>query len=168
MPDMLTSDLRTRREAVVRAHAEAENRHDVEATIRTFHKPRYEVVPMGDPIDGPAAVRELLGALLAGFPDFHAEISTLHHSETIVAAEIRMTGSHRGPWAGILPTGKTIDVPLLSLFVFDAERLVCEKVYFDMATLLRQLGALPGTWSGVSVPPATSSSPPCSGSASPI
>jgi len=143
MPDTLTSDLRTRREAIVRAHADAENRHDVEATLRTFHKPRYEVVPMGDPIDGASAVRDLLGALLAGFPDFRAEITSLHHSETVVAAEIRMTGTHRGPWAGIPATGNRIDVPALCLFVFDGDRLVCEKVYFDMATLLRQLGALP-------------------------
>jgi hypothetical protein len=37
--DNITS-LRQRREAIVRQHAEAENRHDVEATIATFHRPR--------------------------------------------------------------------------------------------------------------------------------
>ena len=34
--DNITS-LRQRREAIVNQHAEAENRHDVEATIATFH-----------------------------------------------------------------------------------------------------------------------------------
>ena len=26
------------------------------------------------------------------------------------------------------------------IFIFDGDRLVCEKVYFDHATILRQLG----------------------------
>lgn len=140
MPDSAPG-LRARREAVVRAHADAENRHDVEATLRTFHKPRYEVVPMGGPIDGADAVRALLGGLLAGFPDFHAEIETVHHADSAVVAEIRMTGTHRGPWAGVPASGKRIDVPSACVFVFDEDRLLCERVYFDMATLLRQIGA---------------------------
>jgi predicted ester cyclase len=53
-----------------------------------------------------------------------------------------MRGTHRGPWAGIPPTGRRIDVPVMSLFKFDGDKLEGEKVYFDMATLLRQLGAL--------------------------
>jgi steroid delta-isomerase-like uncharacterized protein len=142
MPDALTLDLRTRREAVIHAHTDAENRHDVEATLKTFHKPRYEVIPLGEPIDGAANVRELLASLMAGFPDFRAELARLHHSDSVVAAEVRMTGTHRGPWAGIPPTGRRIDVPTLCLFEFDGDKLVCEKVYFDMATLMRQLGAL--------------------------
>jgi steroid delta-isomerase-like uncharacterized protein len=142
MPDALALDLRARREAVVRAHADAESRHDVEATLKTFHTPRYEVVPLGEPIEGTANVRDLLEGLMAGFPDFRAEIESLHHSDRVVAAEVRITGTHRGPWAGIPPTGRRIDVPTLCLFEFDDDRLECEKVYFDMATLMRQLGAL--------------------------
>lgn len=134
-------DLRARREALIRAHAEAENRQDVEATLGTFHKPRYEVVPLGEPVDGAGNVRDLLAGLFAGFPDFHAAIERLHHGEHAVAVELRMRGTHRGPWAGLPATGRRIDVPALSLFLFDGDRLTCEKVYFDMATLLRQLGA---------------------------
>ena len=55
--DKVTS-LRQRREAIVMQHAEAENRHDVEATIASFHRPRYEF--NGRPSGGEEAVRELL------------------------------------------------------------------------------------------------------------
>jgi hypothetical protein len=58
--------LRDRREALVLEHIAAENRHDVEATIATFHSPRYEV--NGQPSDGEDAVRELLQGLMEGFP----------------------------------------------------------------------------------------------------
>jgi len=30
-------------------------------------------------------------------------------------------------------------VPSVGIFEFDEDRLMCEKVYFDMATLMRQL-----------------------------
>jgi steroid delta-isomerase-like uncharacterized protein len=99
-------------------------------------------VPLGEPIDGARNVHELLKSLFEGFPDFHAEIERLYHSDSIVAAEVRMRGTHRGPWAGIPPSGRRIDVPVMSLFMFNGDKLECEKVYFDMATLMRQLGAL--------------------------
>jgi len=32
---------------------------------------------------------------------------------------------------------------VVALFLFGDERIVCERVYFDSATILRQLGLLP-------------------------
>jgi steroid delta-isomerase-like uncharacterized protein len=135
--------LRERREAIVNEHVAAENRHDVEATIATFDQPRYEAMPLGVSSDGAAAVRELLQGMMDGFPDFNAEVQQMHHADDAVICEVRMTGTHRGPWAGVPATGRTIDVPMACIFDFDDDRLVCEKLYFDLATLLRQIGALP-------------------------
>ena len=133
--------LRERREAIVLEHVAAENRHDVEATIATFDRRRYEV--NGEPSEGEAAVRELLQGLMTGFPDFHAETEKLHHADDAVIGEARITGTHNGPFAGIPPTGKRIDVPMAAIFEFDGDRLLCEKVYWDIATILRQIGILP-------------------------
>lgn len=135
--------LRARREAVVREHVEAENRHDIEATVATFDRPRYEVMPLGEPNDGAAAVRELLQGMMDGFPDFNAKVLRTHHADDAVICEVRMTGTHDGPWAGIPATGNRMDVPMACIFDFEEDRLVCEKLYFDLATMLRQLGALP-------------------------
>ena len=134
--------LRDRREATVRQHVEAENRHDVAGVLASFHHPRYDVVPLGFVSDGALAVEELITGLLAGFPDFNAEILTVHHSDAAVILEVRMTGTQNGPWAGIEPTGRAMDVRVACIFEFDDDRLICEKVYFDFATLLRQLGRL--------------------------
>jgi steroid delta-isomerase-like uncharacterized protein len=135
--------LRERREAIVNEHVAAENRHDVEATIATFDQPRYEAMPLGVPSDGAAAVRELLQGMMDGFPDFNAEVQRMHHADDAVICEVRMTGTHRGPWAGVPATRRRIDVPMACIFDFDDDRLMCEKLYFDVATLLRQIGALP-------------------------
>ena len=51
------SELRDRREAIVREHMESENRHEFDVTIGTFDHPRYEIVPTGDVHDGEEAVR---------------------------------------------------------------------------------------------------------------
>jgi steroid delta-isomerase-like uncharacterized protein len=133
--------LRERREAIVREHVEAENRHDVEATIATFHSPSYKV--NGEPADGEEAVRELLQGLMDGFPDFHAEIGKLHFADDVVFGEARITGTHNGEFNGIPPTGKPIDVTIAAIFEFDEDRLLCETVYWDFATLLQQIGVLP-------------------------
>ncbi len=138
--DNITS-LRQRREAIVRQHAEAENRHDVEATIATFHHPRYEF--NGDPSDGEAAVRELLQGLMNGLPDLHAEIGKMRHADDAVIIEGLITGTHDGEWAGIPPTGRRVEVPVAAIFEFDEDRLLCEKVYMDFAAVLTQIGVLP-------------------------
>jgi len=133
--------LRERREAIVREHIAAENAHDISRAIATFHHPRYEVAPFGSVNDGAQAVHDLLAGMFAGFPDFHVDVPRLHHADEAVVAEFVMTGTHQGPFAGLSPTGRPIEVPLVGIFDFDGDRLICEKVYFDMATLMRQLQA---------------------------
>ena len=50
-------------------------------------------------------------------------------------------GTHLGPWRGLPPTGRKLNVPLCGVYTFDAEnRLAGEKIYYDRATVLRQLG----------------------------
>ena len=138
--DDITS-IRRRREAIVNQHAEAENRHDIEATIATFHQPRYEV--NGVASDGEEAVRDFLQGLMGAFSDLHAEIATMRHADDAVLIEGRFTGTHDGEWSGIPATGRGVEIPIAAIFEFDGDRLLCEKVYSDMATLLTQIGVLP-------------------------
>jgi steroid delta-isomerase-like uncharacterized protein len=131
--------MRQRREAIVREHIDAENAHDVPRAIATFHHPRYEVAPFGSPNDGAESVHQLLSGMFAAFPDFHVAVPRVHHADEAVVVEFVMSGTHRGPFAGLAASGRRIEVPLVGIFEFDEDRLMCEKVYFDMATLMRQL-----------------------------
>lgn len=133
--------LRARREEVVEAHIQAETAtHDIAAAVATFRHPRYEVPAFGAIADGPEAVQGLLGQLLGAFPDFWLHRTATHHADDAVVVECNFGGTHRGDWAGISPTGKPMEVQAACVFLFDGEDLVCEKVYFDHATILRQLG----------------------------
>lgn len=142
MATSATSTVRARREAIVNAHIEAESiTHDAAATVATFRNPRYEVPALGIVADGAEAVNGLVGGLLAAFPDFYVHKMAIHHADDAVIVEARFGGTQHGVWAGMEPTGKKMEVQSALIFVFEGEDLVCEKVYFDHSTILRQLGA---------------------------
>lgn len=138
--------LRARRETVVREHMESENRHAFEATLATFAHPRYEIVATGDVYDGEDEVRGYYTATRAAFPDQRNELVALHHADDAVIVEFDLLGTHRGPLRGVPPTGRAFRCRMLALFFFEAagDGITCERVYFDTATLLRQLGLAPG------------------------
>src|SRR4051812_13239913 len=94
-------DLRAAREAIVRAHMDAENRHDVSATVATFGHPRYEVVPTGEVRDGADPVRGFHDEIVKAFPDLAIETHALHHSDTSVVAEVTFRGTQTGSWRGL-------------------------------------------------------------------
>ena len=135
-------DVTARRESVVREHCDAENRHDIKGVVATFAQPHYDVAPLGVPIDGAAAVEGLLGALFTALPDFHAEVTRLHHAADAVIAEVILTGTHQGDWLGIPASGRPVSVRCVSIFDFDGDQLVNESLFFDNATVLTQIGAL--------------------------
>lgn len=138
----MPESLRQRREAVVREHMDSENRHDFDATIATFAHPRYELIGSGQVHDGEEAVRAYFAASRAAFPDQRNELVSLRHVDDGVVVELDLLGTHLGPLAGAEPTGREFRVRMLALFLFEGEGIVCERVYFDSASILRQIGLM--------------------------
>src|SRR3954465_7191850 len=137
---MAETTLRERREAVVREHMESENRHEFDVTMATFGHPRYEIVPTGDVYDGPQEVAAYFEETRTAFPDQRNELISLHHADDAVIVEANLYGTHDGPFRGLPPTGRKFEMRFCAIFVFEEDRLVCERVYFDAGTILRQLG----------------------------
>jgi steroid delta-isomerase-like uncharacterized protein len=136
----LTSDTRAARDAVVREHMDSENRHEFDATIATFTRPRYELIATGEVYDGEPAVRAYYAGTRATFADQRNELIALHHADDGVIVEFDLLGTHTGPLAGMAPTGREFRCRMVALFLFDGDLICCERVYFDSATILRQLG----------------------------
>ena len=137
---MTSSDLRARREAIVREHMESENVLDFDTTIGTFGHPRYELVATGDVYDGEAAVRGYFAESRGAFPDQRNELVALHHADDAVIVEFDLLGTHLGPLRALPPTGRAFRCRMCAHFVFEGDELVCERVYFDQLTVMRQLG----------------------------
>jgi steroid delta-isomerase-like uncharacterized protein len=133
-------ELRERRETIVREHMASENVHDFDTTIGTFGHPRYELIATGEVYDGEAAVRGYYAESRTAFPDQRNEVLELHHADDTVIVEFLLLGTHLGPLRALPPTGRAFTCRMTALFVFDGDRLVNERVYFDQNTILRQLG----------------------------
>jgi len=78
---------------------------------------------------------------MAALPDLEIQIRQQHVTDDNVLLEVLICGTHLGPWRGLPATGRRVEVPLCAVYTFDdADRLAGERIYYDRATVLRQLG----------------------------
>ena len=139
---MTTDDLRRRRLTVLETHFQSEVVHDWDACLGTFKDvPRYEIVPTGQIHEGRDAVRAYHVNQRTAFPDQRHENVRLHvaDDDTIIS-EFDLLGTNKGPFMGLEPTGKAFRVPVVAVFTFDGDRITNERVYLDVASLVRQIG----------------------------
>jgi steroid delta-isomerase-like uncharacterized protein len=128
--------------AIVDEHVRAENRGDLEAVMATFGtQARYDDEPWGDHRSGHAEVRGYYAQLLTALPDLRIDVRHRHVSEDAIVLEVEISGTQRGAWRGLPATGRLVRFPLCGVFTFDEEnRLAGERIYYDRAAILRQLG----------------------------
>jgi len=132
--------LRSKRNAIVREHMDSENRHEFDETLATFDHPRYELIATGEVHDGPEEVAAYFEETRTAFPDQRNEVIAIHHADDAVLVEAWVRGTHLGPFRGLPPTGREWESRILAAFLFEEDRLTCERVYFDADTIRRQLG----------------------------
>jgi steroid delta-isomerase-like uncharacterized protein len=127
---------------LVEEHVLLENRHDLDGIMGTFGaSARYDEEPWDDHHIGRDAVRAYYDGLLRAMPDLAIEVRRRHVAEDAVILETVISGHHLGTWRGLPPTGRGLRFPLCGIFTFDSEdRLAGEKIYYDRAAVLRQLG----------------------------
>ena len=131
--------LRAARESLVRAHMADENALDFAKVLATFPHPHYEIIPTGAVFDGNAAVQAYYHESRGAFPDQRNQLISLRHADDAVIVEFWLRGTHLGALGHVPPTGRAFEVRMTAFFIFEGERLVCERVYFDAMTMLRQL-----------------------------
>ena len=131
--------IRAARERIVREHMEAENALDMDRALRTFTHPRYEIISTGRVYDGAEAVDRYYRESRSTFPDQRNELISLRHAHDAVIVEFWLLGTHNGVLGRLEPTGREFKCRMTAFFIFEGTGLVCERVYFDSATILRQL-----------------------------
>ncbi len=136
----MDQELQQRRERVVQEHFESEVAQEFERTLATFDKPHYEIMATNEVFDGPDAVMEYYRATRTAFPDQRHENVRMHFAQDCVITEFDLLGTNDGVFYGLEPTGKAFRVPVCAIFFFEGDRIVNERIYFDSASLVTQIG----------------------------
>jgi steroid delta-isomerase-like uncharacterized protein len=106
----------------------------------------YDEVATGRKVTGPDAAIQLWQGWAQAFPDSKASFNNALVSGNSVLLEVTWTGTHRGqlqtPNGPIAATGRSIDVRACAVVELAGEKAKLQRHYFDMATMLTQLGIM--------------------------
>jgi predicted ester cyclase len=132
-------ELRASREATVTRLVDAINEGRPADAVAAFHRPRIELVGLHRIYDGAEDVTKYLVERQRAFPDQRYELIALHHADDALVAEFWLMGTQSAEIAGIPPTGRGFRCRMAGFFEFDGDRLLCQRLYFDVGTIARQL-----------------------------
>jgi steroid delta-isomerase-like uncharacterized protein len=124
-------------------HFDAENRHDLGDTLATLTNDCvFDDLALDQRFDGHAGATAYYRMSWDAF-DTEVTPERLHLVEPATAvAETTWRGKHGGPFLGIAPTGRSIAVPVILVAELSDGLMSGERIYWDRATVLEQLGEL--------------------------
>ena len=138
-------------EDAARKLTDAISKHDITAATNAYAADAVAYDPMyPQPLRGRDAIKKDTETYFRAFPDLRFELlTTVEKDDRSGAAEIRMSGTHTGPLESptgqeIPPTQKRVDLKgAVFARINDRGEIVEERRYYDVATMLRQLGLMP-------------------------
>jgi len=80
--------LEVRREAIINAHIDAENRFDVDGVLESMAEHNYSIVPYDVEISGRAAVREFMLGHFQAMPTITSSATRFYHCDDAVIVEV--------------------------------------------------------------------------------
>jgi steroid delta-isomerase-like uncharacterized protein len=122
------------------------NHHDASRFASLFSDDALlEIIASGEVMHGRKQIQWFAEALLKSLPDLRIERRSTHEcGEAVCVIEWSLTATHEGKFLGVSPTHRAVKLLASSIFELGPDGLIGkETVYFDTATVLRQLGALP-------------------------
>lgn len=100
-------------------------------------------VPPGLPPRGPASMQQLVIMFHTAFPDIRFEVEEAIGEDETVAARVTWTGTHRGSFLGIAPTGRVVHQKQMHFMHFRDGKMVEHLALRDDLGLRQQLGVIP-------------------------
>jgi steroid delta-isomerase-like uncharacterized protein len=136
----------TEAERIWSAYIDAWNSHDVDAIVAAVAEQFiYDERPMTmtAPVRGRQAFREYLKTVFKTFADLRIQTTSCDTGSSLGVAESVMSGTYAGSKALHLGRGRRISARVACVFEVAGGRLVHERLYWDRANFMRQLGLLP-------------------------
>jgi predicted ester cyclase len=120
-------------------HSKAEDGRDLAGLIATLSPDCvYEIVPTGQRWEGHAGARAFYTAFLGAFPDVRFDLQDIVIGPQGVIEVTRMSGTHRGEWAGQPPSGRRVETLIVIHFPWDpaSGKFAGERIYYDSGAFL--------------------------------
>jgi len=102
-----------------------------------------ELVPLPGQGPGMEGLKYAIGLFLDAFPDIHWALDEQIAEGDKVVSRFTWTGTHRGPFLGIPPTGRTVTVWGVVIDVVRNDKFAESRILMDTLGLMQQLGAIP-------------------------
>jgi steroid delta-isomerase-like uncharacterized protein len=137
---------------LVQQFFDAYNAHDAERMgqlVSSYTNYLFHIAGMALPMDWNGR-KQFVTAAIKAFPDIDHHILDIVAEGNKVAVRFNITGTHKGEFQGIRPTGKVISIDGMGFLIIEEGKIVEEWLNSDMMGLMQQIGATP------SVPPSSS------------
>lgn len=136
---VLIQDEARAREVVGRYHAEVRSAGRTDLLASLHHEDLVVRLEGGRTLEGPEALAAEIRDLRRAFPDWNERLEAVLVEGDRVATRVVATGTHRGAFRGIEPTGRRIEIRRLSQFRLRDGRVAAQWSLTDLAALERQL-----------------------------
>lgn len=123
-------------------HIAAENRCDVDAVMATFDDECHiDNVPFAARVEGQRRIATAYRLLFAAFPDGNRTLEGYAAGPDVLAGWGLWRGTLLGEYMGVAPTGRSMEVPFVTIMSFGPRGLIRgERVFYDTLTLCAQAG----------------------------
>ena len=130
--------------AVVRRWIAGLNAGDLDVADEIY-APDFVMHDPGNPdrLLGPEGTKQGFAAFLAAFPDLHVTIDDIIAEGDKVVWRVSLTGTHKGEFLGIAPTGKQITNTGITIVRMVDGKFVEGWQNGDDLGMLQQIGAIP-------------------------
>lgn len=99
--------------------------------------------PAPGQVKGPAGYISLFKQMIEAFPDFAVDVEQMVADDENVAFAYTITGTHRGNFFGVPPTGRRIRARGLQISRFNSDAMMVERWgSSDQLGILQQIGAI--------------------------
>jgi steroid delta-isomerase-like uncharacterized protein len=90
-------------------------------------------------------MKEHVSGWLISFPDLRFNIEQIITERDRVVSQLVMEGTHQGTWMGISPTGKRLQIRMITIHRIENGKIAEDWVLVESLGFFEQLGVLPST-----------------------
>ena len=136
-------------ESIARSYFDAAARKDPEGMAEHWHEDGIDDLVPVRVLRGPGEVRDFFREMFTAVPDSEMVVDRVVADTNSAAVQWRATGTFTGgPFLGIDPTGKRIDLRGVDVLEIDDGKIRRNTAFYDGADFARQVGLMPPRDSG--------------------